>query len=226
MAKVILDDDYTEMAAGSEIGSDEDENGEHNGEDDEEEDEEQEEDEEGEEGSDEELEESAEFLIGSDEGEILDLEDGSEPPSVSGDDDDESDEQDEDGEEEDEEEEEEEEIVPVVTSSRKNKRKAEDSPIAPIKTKRVKKVNFTKVLEAPRSGGKGSRSADAEVMGIMKKSKKGGANGKGDGIKTVSKPAAVVNDKKEKVKTKAVSTGAAAKAGKEEGAYDFSKHFF
>lgn len=226
------------MAAGSDLGDDDEDEIVDEAEDDDEDeqdekDEEDEEDEESDDGEEEEeLEESAEFIIGSDEGEVLELEDGSEPSDISGDEDDDEEEE-EDDEEEDEQEVADEEIEVVVSTSRKNKRKADDSPVTIKQTKRARKVNFPKILEAPRSGGKGFEKNENEVVGILKKAKVGGANGRGVMHPKEKKPltfASSVNGvkgKKEKVKavvSKAVDSGLAG--SKEEGAYDFTKHFF
>jgi nuclear GTP-binding protein len=192
--------------------SDDDEN--------EEEDEDEVEEEDDEEG-DEDQDDEEPFLVGSDEGEELELESGPEPSSGSSIPDEGNE-----GEEGDEEEEdEEEESAPPV--SRKNKRKAPESPVASSKRKRV---SF---------GGRVGKSVASEegarkVKGILKRVEGGKGNGKaGKGkeapVKSVKAAA--------KAKPALVSAPTAAQAKKgakgkvkvqpaEDGeAYDFAKHF-
>ncbi|WVW82274.1 hypothetical protein I302_104280 [Kwoniella bestiolae CBS 10118] len=123
---IILDDDYTAMAGPSDDEDEEDEEDDEDLEDDDEEEDEDEEDEDDEEG----------VLIGSDEGEELELEDGPEPSSGS------------DPEEDDDEEEEEEESEPEPEPVAAKKRKRASLP-AP--SKKVKRVSFAKE-EKPLKG--------------------------------------------------------------------------
>ncbi|RSH90365.1 hypothetical protein EHS25_000970 [Saitozyma podzolica] len=222
--EVILDDDYTAMAGPSD-------------EDDEEEDEDDEDGfpagELGEEEDEDEDEDDEEVEI---EGEELDLESGPEPSSGSSIADDDEDDEDED--EEDEEE------LPEP-SSRKNKRKAPDSPVAPVsKRKRVSfgakaqfqvpgKTNGKSPSKAHERAAKGAsdvkgilkRSADVLVPKADKKAKvvKGVSKGKtsnGSG-KSAAPAAAVVTAQTKKgkaTKDKPVATG-------DGDAYDFSRHF-
>jgi hypothetical protein len=183
-------------------------------------------------------------MLDSDEGEVVDLEDGDEPESGS------------DVEEEDEDEEEEEEQVVVQSSSRKNKRKASgDLPPALGPGKKSKKVAFHQKLEAPRFV---ATETEKEIVGILKPGK-AAKGGKGVKAKTgkpgkAEKPEKKVEkkvekkdkeDKADKVevekKTKAVKVVAPVKksvvvkgtktkgdrAKPAEGeAYDFGAHFF
>ncbi|OCF73790.1 nuclear GTP-binding protein [Kwoniella mangroviensis CBS 8886] len=120
---IILDDDYTAMAGPSDDEEDEedDEDGD--------EDEDDEDEEEGDEG----------LLIGSDEGEELELEDGPEPSSG-------SDPEEDDEDEEEEEEEEESEPEPEPVAAKKRKRASLPAP-----SKKVKRVSFAKE-EKPLKG--------------------------------------------------------------------------
>ncbi|WWD17903.1 hypothetical protein CI109_102348 [Kwoniella shandongensis] len=128
---IILDDDYTALAAPSDDEDDDEDDEEHDEEEDDDEDDEEEEP----------------FTIGSDDGEEVELEDGPEPSSG-------SDVEEENDDEEEEESEEEEEPVPAPTAGRKRKGRESIPAVAPIK--KQKRVSFAKgEVAGGKKGGKG-----------------------------------------------------------------------
>ncbi|WVQ97322.1 hypothetical protein IAU59_004433 [Kwoniella sp. CBS 9459] len=131
---VILDDDYTALAGPSD---DEDEDEEDDEDEDELDDEDEDDDEDG-------------LVIGSDDGEELDLEDGPEPSSGS-----DVEEEDDDEEEDEEEEESEPEPEPEPVSAKKRKRVSLAASVKETKTKKAKRVSFAKGETAPSKPTKG-----------------------------------------------------------------------